>query len=113
MPHPVSAWRPLVDRGCDEHGREHRFPKAAPPWTNGPVERLNRPLQEATVQRYHDQRTAQLNDQLHAFLRAYHPAQRRKRLRGKTPHEFLCQHWLRNPALFTREPTQLTRGLYN
>ncbi len=29
-----------------------------------------------------------------------------------TPHEFVCAQWQNNPAIFTRDPTQLTLGLY-
>ena len=112
-PHRGYAWRPIFDRVCDAHDLEHRFPKPAPPWPTGPVERFHRRLKEATGQRYHYPTTAPLHDHLPAFLLAYHPAQRLKRLRGKTPHEFICQQWQLNPTLFTRDPTQLTRGLYN
>ena len=111
-PHHVYAWRPIFDRVCAEHGSEHRFPKPAHAWTNGQVERLNRPRKEATVQRYHYQTTAQLNDPLQAFLLAYHHGKRLKRVRGKTPHEFICQQGLLNPTSFTRDPSHLTRGLY-
>jgi transposase InsO family protein len=111
-PHPVYAWRHIFDRVCEEHGIEDRFTKPAHPWTNGQVERFHRPLKEATGQRYHDQTTAQLNEHLQAFLLAYHHGKRLKRLRGKTPHEFICQPWQLNPAIFIRDPTQLTLGLY-
>ena len=97
-PHQVCAWRHIFDRVCDEHGTEHRFTKPAHPWTNGQVERFNRTLKEATVQRCHDQTTAQLNEHLHAFLLAYNHAKRLKRLCGKTPHEFICQQWHLNPT---------------
>jgi transposase InsO family protein len=118
-PHQGYAWRHLFDRVCAEHGIEHRFTKPAHPWTNGPVERFNRTLKAATVQRYHYhyhyhyQTTAQLNEHLQAFLLAYNHGKRLKRLRGKTPHEFICQQGLLNPTIFTRDPTQLTLGLYN
>ena len=49
-------------RACKHHGIEHRLTKPNHPWTNGQVERMNRTLKEATVQRYH---------YLHAFLMAY------------------------------------------
>ena len=113
MPHQVYAWRHIFDRVCDEHGIAHRFTKPAHPWTNGQVERFNRTLKEATVQRYHYQTTAQLNEHLQAFLLAYNHAKRLKRLRGKTPHEFICQQWHLNPTIFIRDPTQLTLGLYS
>ena len=45
-------------------------------------------------------------------LRAYHHAKRLRTLRGLTPHEFVCAQWQKNPTIFTRDPTQLTLGLY-
>ncbi len=74
---------------------------------------MNRTLKEATVQRYHYQTTDQLNEHLQAFLLAYNHAKRLKILRGLTPHEFICAQWLKNPTIFTRDPIQLTLGLYN
>ena len=76
------------------------------------MERFNRTLKEATVHRYHDQTTAQLNEHLQAFLLAHNHAKRLKRLKGKTPHEFIYQQWNRNPTIFIRDSTQLTLGLY-
>ena len=113
MPHQVHAWRPIFDRVCDEHGSAHRFTKPAHPWTNGPVERFNRTLKEATVRQYHYQTTAQLNEHLQAFLLADNHAKRLKRLQGKTPHEFICQQGHSNPTIFIRDPTHLTLGLYS
>jgi hypothetical protein len=46
------------------------------PWTNGQVERMNRTLKEATVQRYHYGTHAQLKAHLHTFLMAYNFAKR-------------------------------------
>jgi transposase InsO family protein len=100
-------------RICRAFGVEHRLTKPAHPWTNGQVERFNRTLKQATVQRDHYQTTAQLNEHLQAFLLAYNHAKRLKRLRGKTPHEFICQQWHLNPTIFIRDPTQLTLGLYS
>ena len=92
---------------------EHRLTKPAHPWTNGPVERLNRTSKEATVQRFHYQTTDELNEHLQAFLLAYHHAQRWKTLRGRTPHEFVWARWQKNPTIFSQNPTHLTLGLYS
>lgn len=75
------------DRVCAEYGAEHRLTKPAHPWASGQVERTNRTLKEATVQRYHYQTTDELNHNQHlqAFLLAYNHAKR-----GLTPHEFVC-----------------------
>ena len=89
----------------------HRLTKPAHPWTNGPVERINRTIKEATVQRFHYQTTNELNGHLQAFLLAYNHAKRLKTLHGLTPHEFVCAQWQKNPPIFTRDPTHLTLGL--
>ena len=55
------------DRVCAESGIEYRLPKPAYPWTNGQVERMNRTIKEATVQRYHYQTTDELNQHCKPF----------------------------------------------
>lgn len=91
---------------------EHRLTKPAHPWINGQVERMNRTIKEAIVERFHYQSTEELNEHLQAFLLACNHAKRLKTLRGLTPHEFVCTQWQRNPVNFTQDPTYLTLGLY-
>ena len=91
---------------------EHRLTEPACPWTNGQVERMNRTIKEATVQRDHYQTTVELNQHLRAFLLAYNHAKRLKTLRELTLHEFVCAQWQKNPPISTRDPTHLTLGLY-
>ena len=43
----------MFDMRCQENDIEHRLTKIKHPWTNGQVERMNRTIKEATVQRYH------------------------------------------------------------
>lgn len=74
---------------------------------------MNRTLKEATVKRYHYADTAEFDAHLHAFLRAYNHAKRLKKLRGKTPHEFVCAEYAKNPGIFIRDPTHELTGLYN
>ena len=85
------------DRICREYGVEHRLTKPAP-WTNGQVERMNRPVKKAPVLRYHDQTTDELREHFHTFLRTYNHAKRFQKLRGLTPHEFVCAQWQKNPT---------------
>jgi transposase InsO family protein len=59
------------DRLCFVHGIEHRLTKPNHPWTNGPVERMNRTIKDATVKRYFYDTHNQLKAHLTDFLRAY------------------------------------------
>ncbi len=113
LPHRQRPEPHLFDAVCAEHGIEHRCTQVAHPWTNGQVERMNRTLKEATVKRYHYADPAELDAHLQAFLRAYNHAKRLKKLRGKTPHEFVCAEYAKNPGIFIRDPTHELTGLYS
>ncbi|GAB3879843.1 hypothetical protein GCM10028824_44010 [Hymenobacter segetis] len=96
----------IFDRICRALGVKHRLTKPAHPCTNGQVERMNRTIKEATVQRYHYQTTDELNKQLQAFLLAYNHAKLPKTLRGLTLYGFVCAQWQMNPTIFTQaQPT--------
>lgn len=43
----------MFDLRCQENGIERRLTKIEDLWTNGRVERMNRTIKEATVQRYY------------------------------------------------------------
>ena len=60
----------MFDMRCRENGIEHRLTKIKHPWTNGQVERMNRTIKEATVQRYHYDRHDQLETHLADFINA-------------------------------------------
>ena len=55
------------------------------------VERMNRTIKEATVQRYHYDNHEQLRSHLNAFVSAYNFCRRLKRLKGLIPYEFICK----------------------
>lgn len=58
---PTARWRThMFDLLCQQNGIEHRLTKPNHPWTNGQVERMNRTLKEATVNRYHYETAEQL-----------------------------------------------------
>ena len=103
----------MFDMRCRENGIEHRFTKINHPWTNGQVERMNRTIKEATVQRYHYDSHQQLSHHLDDFVRAYNFGRRLKTLKGLTPYEFICKSWSSQSERFTFNPLHQMPGLNN
>ena len=99
------------DRACQRHGIEHRLTKPNHPWTNGQVERMNRTIKEATVQRYYYDSHDQLRRHLDDFVSAYNFGRRLKTLKGLTPYEFICRTWTSEPERFNLNPLQQMPGL--
>jgi len=95
---------------CAEHDIEHRLTKPKHPWTNGQVERMNRPIKDATVKRYHYDNHDQLRQHLHNFIAAYNFGRRLKTLRGLTSYEAICKAWQTEPDRFTSNPHHHTPG---
>ncbi len=98
------------DRVCLLHGIDHRLTKPNHPWTNGQVERMNRTIKEATVQRYYYSHH-QLRTHLSDFVAAYNFARRLKTLGALTAYEFICKCWQKEPHRFTLDPTHQMPGL--
>jgi transposase InsO family protein len=101
----------MFDMRCREHGIEHRFTKINHPWTNGQVERMNRTIKEATVQRYHYDDHQQLRRHLEDFVAAYNFGRRLKALKGLTPYEFICKAWQNERDRFILNPLHQMPGL--
>jgi len=99
------------DQICRAHGIEHRLTKPNHPWTNGQVERMNRTIKEATINRYHYETHDQLRQHLADFVTAYNFARRLKTLKGLTPYEAICKVWTKEPDRFTSNPIHQTQGL--
>ena len=102
---------PSFDRFCREFNLKHRLTKSALSWTNGQVERRNRTIKEATVQRLHSQTTTELNEHLQTFILTCNQPKRLKTLRRLTPNEFARKQWQKPPAIFDLIPTHHTLGL--
>jgi hypothetical protein len=79
----------------------------------GQVERMNRTIKEATVQRYHYGNHAQLEWHLNDFVDAYNFGLRLKTLKRLTPYEFICKVWTGPPERFILNPLQQMLGLNN
>lgn len=88
------AFEHIFDRVCREHGIDHRLTQVKHPWTNGQVERMNRTIKEATVQRFHYDDHDQLRQHLADFILAYNFGRRLKTLKGLTPYEHICKSWI-------------------
>src|SRR3954464_5905155 len=101
----------MFDMRCQENGIEHRLTKIKHPWTNGQVERMNRTIKEATVQRYHYDRHDQLEAHLAGFINAYNYARRLRTLKGLTPYEYIRKCWTSQPERFKLNPLQQMPGL--
>ena len=101
----------MFDMRCQENGIEHRLTKVKHPWTNGQVERMNRTIKEATVQRYHYDSHRQLEAHLADFVSAYNFGRRLKTLKGLTPYEFICKIWTKEPERFKLDPIHQMPGL--
>ena len=99
------------DRVCQNHNIEHRLTKPNHPWTNGQVERMNRTIKDATVNRYFYQNNEQLAQHLDTFISAYNFAKRLKTLQGLTPYQFIVKSWTISPQLFHSDPYHLNLGL--
>ncbi len=100
------------DRICKQHGVEHRLTKLNHPWTNGQVERMNRTVKDANVNRYYYQSNEQLEEHLNAFIMAYNFAKQLKTLKGLSPFDFIVMSWGENPDVFIVKPHQFKLGLY-
>jgi hypothetical protein len=72
---------------CAQNDVAHRLTKPRHPWTNGQVERMNRTIKEATVQRFYYATHDQLRTHLADCVAAYNFARRLKTLKGLTPYE--------------------------
>jgi transposase InsO family protein len=89
---------------CAQNDIDHRLTKPRHPWTNGQVERMNRPFREAIVKRYHYDTHDQLRSHLADFVMAYNFGSRLKTLKGLTPYEYICQVWTKEPQRFNLNP---------
>src|SRR4051795_7028185 len=96
---------------CAQNDVAHRLTKPRHPWTNGQVERMNRTLKEATVQRFYYATHEQLRTHLADFVAAHNCARRLKTLRGLTPYEFICKRWTLEPERFRLDPLHQMPGL--
>jgi transposase InsO family protein len=96
---------------CAQNDVAHRLTKPRHPWTNGQVERMNRTIKEATVQRFYYATHDQLRTHLADFVAAYNFARRLKTLKGLTPYEFICKQWTLEPERFRLNPLHQMPGL--
>jgi len=60
------------------------------------------------VYRYFYETHAQLRHHLDAFIQAFNFAKRLKTLKRRSPYEFICDSWHKNPENFHTEPHHLT-----
>ena len=108
-----AVWAHAFAYACAQLRIEHRTTKPKHPWTNGQVERMNRTIKDATVERFHCDDHDRLRRHLADFVAAYNFGRRLKTLKGLTPYEFICKRWTAEPDRFILKPLQQMPGLNN
>jgi len=98
------------EAACADLDIEHHLTKPRHPWTNGQVERMNRPIKEATVKHCHYETPDQLRQHLTDFVAACNFACRLKTPRGITPYEAICKAWTDDPNQFISNPYHQSAG---
>ena len=96
---------------CAQNHIDHRLTKPRHPWANGQVERMNRTLKDATVERFHYETHDQLRNHLADLVNAYNFGRRLKTLKGPTPYEAICKAWTSDQKRFTINPLHQMPGL--
>lgn len=87
-------------RACREHNIEHGLTSSPHPWTRSRGMRMERAIRESIT----FASEAYLARLVHDFVHAYNFRRRLKTLRGRTPHDFICEAWRRDPHRFLRDP---------
>ncbi len=90
-------WTRAFEYACARADIEHRTTRPKYPWTNGQVERMNRTIKEATVQRFYYEGHDQLRRHLTDFVSAYNFGRRLKTLKGLTPTSSSAKSGLPSP----------------
>ncbi|MBW8783826.1 MAG: hypothetical protein JF593_04180 [Novosphingobium sp.] len=93
--------------GCHELGIEHRLSSIPHPWTLRPGARMGRMLEDSITLASEDY----LVQVLQQFVEDYNFRRRLKSLGGRTPYQFICDVWKRDPEIFRRDPHHDLMGL--
>ena len=97
---------------CQTHSIAHSLTKPYHPWTNGQVERMNKTLKLATVDKYFYKDYDCLQKHLNLFLKAYNNAKHLRSLKGNMPFEVLCFFYHKNKDLYWFYPLDKFPGPY-
>ena len=77
----------------EENDIQHRLAKPNYPWANGPVQRINQVIKEATVTRYHYETRSELRQYLANIVAAYSFVRRLKPPPELTTYETAFYAW--------------------
>jgi IS30 family transposase len=98
------------DRGCAEHGIEHRLIPPYRPQTNGMVERFNGRIADVLKTTRFDS-TQDLATTLHRYAGLYNHHIPQRALRHVAPIQALTDWYRKKPELFIRSPVNNQQGL--
>jgi transposase InsO family protein len=100
-----------LDQICRANGIEHHLTKPNHPWPNGQVERTNRTIKEATVNRYHYETHDQTPSALGRLRNGLQLRPSVQNAKGRTPYEAVCKVWTTEPHCFISNPIHQSPGL--
>lgn len=92
---------------CQAHQIEHRQTKPYTPKTNGLVERTNGLIKAGTTKRHRYQNAPQMRADLQAWFVQYNFYRPHRRIGRITPYAAVCDWYVKQPAIFIKEPAHL------
>ena len=100
------------DAICIKNNIEHRLTLPHHPWTNEQVERMNRTIKEATLEKCYYQTHDKFKEHLQCFVDTYNYSKRLKALRGLTVFDYINKCWQNEPERFKTDPRHMIPVTY-
>jgi hypothetical protein len=99
------------DMICGTNWTESCLMQPNHPSIDGQVERMNRTIKDATVERFHHDIHEPLRAHLAEFIATSNVARRRKIIGGLAPYECICKIWISEPDRLGVNPIHQMPGL--
>ena len=95
------------DAICIKNNVEHHLTPPGHPWKNEQVERMNRTINETTLEKIHYKTHDKLREHLQHFVDSYNYGRKFRALKGLTVFEYIKKCWEIDPSQFKSEPKSM------